>query len=560
MANFYQSFLRLQETVKLAEDQRLSLTTTAATGYLTQENLILSDGIPFDVFDANLYNSSLGATRALASQFLNSFGGELAGVLAELSKVIAPAGVGVPPTAPTQVLPLLYQFMVLNQAPAMFLAPPLLVNSRNITRGAPVYGTNVGNGTLYRLNVDAYGFPLEGGYAERLNMLCSLDNQSGTIVGQEQFTVLGQPFRDALTWLAPGFGSGISALGASGLVGVTAETTQALAQNPSFSQSTGTGATANFALTGWTLLSGLPASMSLDTVNFYRAAQSEGATPASLSATATVSITQRLSSNAGALALTAYLSQLAVNFTVGGGTGSVTVQIGSKSWTVLSGGPAGWNLLLPPLDKNLWFINFNAANLAVTITITRTAGTIKVDDFCWSPMVNLGGTLFWLIGGSVPFLVNDTISTTDIEPSPPSKLQNWIRFMFPGYFLPSAVLPAAPATPATLVQSGAAGVVTAGAHLGYVSFLGAGAINSAIGVPSAIVTVDGTKQINWSAIPVGPGGTTARRLWRTKAGGTKSSDTPFLVATIPDNVTVVFADNVADAALVQMPTSYGDPA
>lgn len=53
-------------------------------------------------------------------------------------------------------------------------------------------------------------------------------------------------------------------------------------------------------------------------------------------------------------------------------------------------------------------------------------------------------------------------------------------------------------------------------------------------------------QMELSAIPVGPAGTTARKLYRTVAGDAGDS---LLVGTIPDNVTVVFTDNIADAAL-----------
>lgn len=563
-ATWYQSWYRIQETVKLAEDQRLSLTGSGSTSFLTQEGVILQDGVPLDAFDADAYLQSEVASRGFASQFLNSFGGELAACFVELAKVIWPTyggvgpGAGVPPVDPTQVLPLIYRFMAANSGTG-FLAVPT-IKSRNLTYGTPTYsgpgGSVVGNGTLYRLTVDAYSYPLEGGFAETLGATCAADAQSGTIVGQEQFSVRGQPFRDSLTWFSSGYGSGLQALGADGWVGVTAETTQPLAQNPSFSQSTGTGAT--FALTGWTQASGLAASMSLNTTTYYRAAQSEGTTPASLAVTATVSITQLLSANAGALAITAYLSRLAINFQ--SATGSVTVQIGSKSWSV-SSGVAGWNLLLPTRDANLWFQNFNTAALAVTITVTVTGGSgaILVDDFLWSPMQAMNGTMWWLAGGSTAFRVNDQIIAVDVEPSPPTKIQNWIRLMFPGFYLPSKVVAAAPSTAAVLAQSATAGVVTAGAHIGYVSYNTA-AGETPLNAMSNVVVTDGTKKIDWSSIPIGPGGTLSRNLYRTKTGGTLGRDTPYWVGLIGDNVTTTFADNLADASMTLYNGSIGDPA
>lgn len=564
-ANFWQSWVRGVESVKLAEDQRLSLTSTGATGYATQEGVILADGIPLDVFDEQAYLTSLQGSRAQAASFLNSFGGELAAVFAELSKVIAPvapatavAGAGIAATDPTTVLPILYTYMATAPAAQFFRVVPR-VNSRNLTYGTPTYGaSNAGNGTLYRLTVDAYGFNMEGGFAETKNMLCVADAQSGTIIGQEQFTVFGQPFRDPLTWFASGYGSGGVWAGNAGLVGVTADTTQPLVQNSSFSQSTGTGATSDFALTGWTQTAGLAASMALDTTTYYRAAAIEGTTPASLAVTASVTIKQLLSSNAGALANTAYLSRLAVNFQ--SRTGSVTVQIGSQSWTVNSG-VAGWNLLLPARDTNLWFKNFNTAALAVTITITVTggSGTLLVDDFCWSPMTAIDGTMWWLIGGSTAFRVNDTAQAVDTEPSPPSKVQNWIRLMFPGYYLPSAVQPARPATAPTLAV-GAAGIVTAGTHVGYYSYvIGATGAESGLSPVSNVVLMDGATQVAFSGVTAGGAGVTARNLYLSKTGGRNGVDTPYYVGQIADNVTTTASVNLADASLTAIAGPVGDP-
>jgi hypothetical protein len=60
------------------------------------------------------------------------------------------------------------------------------------------------------------------------------------------------------------------------------------------------------------------------------------------------------------------------------------------------------------------------------------------------------------------------------------------------------------------------------------------------------------QQINQSAIPIGPIGTVARAIYRTKANGS----TFYFVTQISDNVTTAWTDNVADTALVTvMPTT-----
>jgi hypothetical protein len=555
-ATFFQVMQRLQETVQVAEDQRLSFVSSSATGYLTQETVILSDGIPFDVFDGPAYSNALQNSRGFLSSYLTSFGGELSPCLTELSKVIGNvSATGAPQTNPTQIFPVLYLFMAKNLG--SFETPPL-VNSRNLTRGTPSYGgSNVGNGLLKRLNVDQYGYPLEGGFAETLTMLCGSDNQGGAngavLIGQEQFSVQGQPFRDALTWYSTNYGSGLNLAVGSGLNGVTGNDTQALIQNPSFASSSGTSFTSSFALTGWTQTSGLAASMGLDTTNYYRACSIENP-PAALEATASVTITQTLASNNGSLANFAYLSQLAVDFSIHSGTGSVTVQIGSKSWTV-SSGVSGWNLLLPTLDKNLWFQNFNVAALAVTITITVTGGTgINVDDFCWKAFTNVGGALYWLIGGSTAWLVGDTITVVDSEPSPPSKVQNWIRLMFPGYFLPSAVLPAAPTVPTLALV--AAGSMTVGVHS--VATTNNNGTNESAPSPVAKALTTGANLEITVTPATGPGGTTKRGVYVTTV---TDPNTLYFVGYIANNTPGATLNITgADGTYTAQAGSYGDPA
>lgn len=69
-------------------------------------------------------------------------------------------------------------------------------------------------------------------------------------------------------------------------------------------------------------------------------------------------------------------------------------------------------------------------------------------------------------------------------------------------------------------------------------------------LPSAEVqVVVSSQKISWSGIPVSSGlsGVTARKLYRTAAGG--AAGTEKLVATIADNTTTTYTDNVADGSL-----------
>jgi uncharacterized phage protein gp47/JayE len=99
-------------------------------------------------------------------------------------------------------------------------------------------------------------------------------------------------------------------------------------------------------------------------------------------------------------------------------------------------------------------------------------------------------------------------------------------------------LPGAPT-----VVAGAAGTPN-GVYKCQVTFLNT--MGETSGGTEATVTV-ASQQIAWSAIPLGPTGTTARRLYRTAAGGATGSEK--LVTTLNDNTTLVFTDNVADSAL-----------
>lgn len=111
---------------------------------------------------------------------------------------------------------------------------------------------------------------------------------------------------------------------------------------------------------------------------------------------------------------------------------------------------------------------------------------------------------------------------------------------------------------APLTTEGAAGNVDPGLHSWAVTFVtGAGETN--LGVNSTPLDVIGGSPpvgsiVNLTAIPLGPTGTTARKIYRTVAGNTG----PFLfVGSIANNTTTTFADNIADSALGSPAPSVG---
>ncbi len=66
------------------------------------------------------------------------------------------------------------------------------------------------------------------------------------------------------------------------------------------------------------------------------------------------------------------------------------------------------------------------------------------------------------------------------------------------------------------------------------------------GTVRLVTTTPGNQQVDLSAIPVGPAGITARKIYRTIVGGAGDFK---LVATIPDNVTTIYSDTTPDAGL-----------
>jgi hypothetical protein len=107
---------------------------------------------------------------------------------------------------------------------------------------------------------------------------------------------------------------------------------------------------------------------------------------------------------------------------------------------------------------------------------------------------------------------------------------------------------AAPASaPAAAV--GAAGVLT-GAYYYTVTYVSAEG-ETAPWPGTATVVNPASQQVNLTNIPIGPDGTTARRIYRTPAGPVDPKDYRFLVE-VSGNTTTTYTDNTADGSL-------GDP-
>lgn len=169
-----------------------------------------------------------------------------------------------------------------------------------------------------------------------------------------------------------------------------------------------------------------------------------------------------------------------------------------------------------------------------------SASPITVTIRCQNPC-NLGSTAlhdlaFAVSSGGVPALLGPFLNSFYNDPT------GAVNIIY------AATTLAAPGAPT--VVAGAAGTPN-GTYRCQVTFVNAG--GETVGGTEATVTVT-SQRISWSAIPLGPTSTTARKLYRTAAGG--ASGTEKLVTTLADNTTATFTDNVADGSLgAAVPTS-----
>lgn len=107
--------------------------------------------------------------------------------------------------------------------------------------------------------------------------------------------------------------------------------------------------------------------------------------------------------------------------------------------------------------------------------------------------------------------------------------------------------PAPGAPTAALISPAAAGNVDNGAHRYLVTFVTADGETQA-GTPTAAVTVADKAvngKVSLTSIPLGGSAVTARKLYRTLAGGSVY----YLLATLADNTTTIYTDNTADSGL-----------
>ena len=302
----------------------------------------------------------------------------------------------------------------------------LTVNSRNFSYGSPSAGSNTGNGTILRLNTDGDNHLIENQHVDAKTVTCRADQSSGTNEHEESFEFQGAaPGRDGLQLSGSGKSNRIASLSAR----------NSLLNNQSFSQF-GNTAAAPDAITDWTSsVTVNSTNYSLDNSNIYRDFQ--GDDPFALNIKVSGNLTQQLSvRNTKLRPGVPYMLQVAWNRQVGSASGTLLIRMGSKNNSVSVSAQTGYQLLRVPstFGQNNWFPNFNEQDLDIAIEWTRTGGELLLDDVLLIPATGFDGSWYWILGGSTPFLRDDSFTFTDTEGG--AILQS-IFFRATGLYLPS---------------------------------------------------------------------------------------------------------------------------
>lgn len=105
----------------------------------------------------------------------------------------------------------------------------------------------------------------------------------------------------------------------------------------------------------------------------------------------------------------------------------------------------------------------------------------------------------------------------------------------------------APTAPSVALAGAGAGSVTNGVHRYRVTFVTADGETEGGTISSAVTVADNSVngKVSVTGIPLGGSLVTSRKLYRTAAGGS----TYLLLATLADNTTTSYTDNIADASL-----------
>jgi hypothetical protein len=307
------------------------------------------------------------------------------------------------------------------------------VKARALTQNAASAAMgNAGDGDVFRLLLDQDDFPLQGCYAEAVNLVCVRD-QATVEIFNEVFEYRGEPMAKDFARLN---GSGLR----QRIVSASVKQASRFLSNPSFDTFSGTQPTpsndvtpsAITSVTNWVLSSTAAFRMTAD--NTFRGALGVSA-PLALKFHTDGTVSQVLRANTNPripppddnripYLLAPGLTRLADadgNLVMRLGETTRTIAINSLTTNVKTRSRLN-------LDKGLYYANWKKLDAVVSFQVaSKTTGTLVIDDVMLIPFVLINGLWFAVIGGPDPNLFGDSFSFTDSE-SGRAKMQYWTTF------------------------------------------------------------------------------------------------------------------------------------
>lgn len=310
----------------------------------------------------------------------------------------------------------LYRYMIDNS---------LRVDSRRMTFGSSVAGTNTGTMQIVRLTKDEYNFDIESGYGDSKRILCIADQNTGTQQGNEQWQIIGQAkARDELERS----GSGLEGT----LFGTTID--DSLLNNPGFRSFGGTaGSDAPTSLTSWTSNQTFNSTnFGIDQTNTFRTAPSDG-TAGSLTVKTSATLTQKLTVRGTDLSnTTPYVLAVIWNRAVNSATGTLTARMGTISTAVTVSAQTGWvvTTVPNPMGQSAWYRLFAQDDLQIQLQWAQTGGTgLLIAEVLLVPATFFDGLGYWMFPSSaaawIAPRVNDSFTIADGESSSGGVNQRW---------------------------------------------------------------------------------------------------------------------------------------
>lgn len=303
------------------------------------------------------------------------------------------------------------------------------LNSRDISFGSiSAGGSNVGDGTIYRLTTDEYDQAIEAVFLDVVTARCVRDQNSGTLVGREVFELThGDALPDRIS--EAGSGRRGTIVGHAG---------DEILRNASFQTLDGTVGSPT-TIPNWTVANDI-ANFELDSTNYFRSSPEEKAngTSYSLKITATDTISQKLSTlNRSLDPNTPYMALCRYNRTVGSDSGTLVLRMGAETATVAVSAQSGWQTLALAMDGDKWLRQFQEDDLDLMVDWTRTGGDgLRVDDVLFGPMTRFDNLWYFAAGGATHFLTEDEFTFTDALNGSDGKIQAWLWRAY-GVWLPS---------------------------------------------------------------------------------------------------------------------------